>query len=102
TPDMQNRRIINQLFADNGVTPVTCIESNSIIALVASVVSGHCMTVLPGDVASFLSAGKDLALVPLEGEKRPQKVGLILPHCDPRTPVLSALMTEARRLPAAV
>lgn len=102
TPDMQNRRIINQFFAESGVTPKTCIESNSIIALVASVAAGHCMTVLPSDVASFLSGGKDLALVPLEGAKRPQKVGLILPHCDPRTPVLSALLAEAQRLTAVV
>jgi DNA-binding transcriptional LysR family regulator len=100
TPDMQNRRIINQLFADSGVTPATCIESNSIIALVASVASGHCMTVLPKDIASFVSGGKDLALVPLDGAWRQQKVGLILPHRDPRTPVLAALLAEARRLSA--
>ena len=101
TPDMQNRRIINQLFAENGVTPVIHIESSSIIALVASVVSGHCMTVLPKDVASFLLDSKNLALVPLEGAKGLQKVGLVLPYCDPRKPVLSALLAEAKRLPAA-
>lgn len=99
TPDMQNRRIINQLFADAGVTPRTTIESNSIIALVSSAASGHCITVLPKDVADFLSGGKDLALIPLEGPTRQQKVGLILPHRDPRTPVLSALLIEARNLP---
>ena len=48
TPDMQNRRIINQLFAENGVIPTTCIESNSIIALMSSVASGHCMTLTTG------------------------------------------------------
>lgn len=101
TPDMQNRRIINRLFAESGVTPATCIEANSIIALVASVASGHCMTVLPQDVAEFVAGGKDVALVPLEGASRPQKVALILPQRDPRTPVLSALLAEARRLPAA-
>lgn len=100
TPDMQNRRIINQLFSEGGVTPATCIESNSIIALVASVASGHCMTVLPKDVADFLAGGKDLALIPLEGTSRQQKVGLILPHRDPRTPVLSTLLAEARNLPS--
>lgn len=99
TPDMQNRRIINQLFAEAGVTPATSIESNSIIALVASVVSGHCMTVLPKDIADFLSGGKDLALIPLEGSAQQQRVGLILPHRDPRTPVLSELLSEARKLP---
>ncbi|MEQ5871581.1 LysR family transcriptional regulator [Sagittula sp. NFXS13] len=98
TPDMQNRRIIDQLFAESGVTPATYIEANSIIALVASVASGHCMTVLPKEVASFLSGGKDIALVPLDGASRQQKVGLILPHRDPRTPVLSAMLAEVQRL----
>ncbi len=58
TPDMQNRRIINQLFAAAGVTPRIWIEANSIIALVASVASGRCMAVLPKDVAEFLSRGQ--------------------------------------------
>lgn len=102
TPDMQNRRIINQLFAENGVTPTTCIESNSIIALVSSVASGQCMTVLPREVASFLAGGKDLALIPLTGSEQSQKVGLILPHRDPRTPVLSALLIEAQRMTSTV
>lgn len=99
TPDMQNRRIIDQRFAECGVTVATCIESSSIIALVSSVASGHCMTVLPTEVARFLTGGKELALIPLEGASCQQKVGLILPHRDPRTPVLSALLAEARRLP---
>ncbi|WP_300436496.1 LysR family transcriptional regulator [uncultured Mameliella sp.] len=99
TPDMQNRRIINRLFIKNGVRPSACIETNSVIALVASVIEGHCITVLPGDLARFLAAGKDIALVPLQGAGRYHKVGLILPHRDPRTPVLQALLKEARKLP---
>ncbi|MBV0914009.1 LysR family transcriptional regulator [Anianabacter salinae] len=98
TPDMQNRRIINQCLARNGAVPRVWIESNSIIALVASVASGNCMAVLPRDVAAFLSGGKDLALVPLDGGGQEHKVGLVLPHRDPRTPVLAALLAEARAL----
>jgi len=77
-------------------------DESYILVWVASVASGHCMTVLPKDVASFLSGGKDLALVPLSGASRQQKVGLIIPYRDPRTPVLSALLAEARKLPQAV
>ena len=99
TPDMQNRRIINDLFAAQGLTPRATIESNSLIALIASVLPGQCVTVLPRDVALFLAEGKPLALVPLAGEARRQKVGLILPQRDPRTPVLSALLAEAQELP---
>ena len=95
---MQNRRIINQHLADAGVVPGTAIESNSIIALVASVASGHCMAVLPTDIARFLSSGKDLHLIPLEGATSSHAVGLVVPHRDPRTPVLEALFIEAKRL----
>ncbi len=98
TPDMQNRRIINQLFAQHGVTPRIRIESNSIIALVASVASGRCMAVLPKDVAEFLSGGKELSLVHIEDPGLRHTVGLILPHREPRTPVLAALLTKARSL----
>ncbi len=98
TPDMQNRRIIDHLFARNGVTPRIVIESNSIIALVASVASGRCVAVLPKHVAAFLSGGKDLSLVPLEGAGLSHSVGLLLPHRDPRTPVMTALLAEAQGL----
>jgi DNA-binding transcriptional LysR family regulator len=100
TPDMQNRRIIDHIFADHGVTPEIRIESNSIIALVASVAAGHCMAVLPTDIARFLSGGKDLALVPIDDGTRGHTVGLVLPRRDPHSPVLAALLVEARRMAA--
>ena len=99
TRDMQNRRIIDQIFADCGVTPEIRIESNSIIALVASVAAGRCVAVLPTDIARFLSGGKDLALVPLDDRGRGHAVGLVLPRRDPRTPVLKALLALAQALP---
>lgn len=98
TKDMQNRRIIDQLFAEHGVVPRPCIESNSVIALLASVEAGHCVTVLPRDVAQFLAAGKALSLVPMTSSGWDFTVGLILPRRDPHTPVLSALLAAARAL----
>lgn len=100
TPDMQNRRIINQRLAESGVAPQTAIESNSIIVLVASVEAGRCVAVLPVDIARFLAAGKNLALVPITGGRRGYAVGLLVPHQDPRSPVIDALLAEARRLSA--
>lgn len=99
TPDMQNRRIVNGIFSAFGVEPRASIETNSIIALIAAVVSGGCMTVLPSEIAQFLAAGHDLALVPLVGARgQDHSVGLVAPHRDPRTPVIAALMAEAERL----
>lgn len=98
TTEMQNRRIINQVFADYGATPAPLIESNSLIALVSSVIAGRCMTVLPDDIARFLASGQPLKIVPIDGGGKHHAVGLVVPHRDPHTPVIEALLAEANRL----
>lgn len=100
TPDMQNRRIINQAFMRAGIAPEAMIESNSIIALIANVETGGWLTVLPDDIARFLAAGKDLCLVPLSGQegRASHAVGLVVPQRAPHTPVIEALLAEARRM----
>ena len=98
TPDMQNRRIINRNFAEAGVTPEAAIESNSTVVLLATVESGGWLTILPEDHARFLIGGKALVTVPLTGPAPPHRVGLVAPWREPHTPVLEALLREARRL----
>ncbi len=99
TPDMQNRRIINKNFMDAGIAPEAWIESNSIVALIANVETGDWLTVLPSDIAQFLSGGKPVKVVPLSGDAQTHSVGLVAPYREPHTPVIDALLTEARRLP---
>ncbi|RKT34996.1 DNA-binding transcriptional LysR family regulator [Roseovarius halotolerans] len=99
TPDMQNRRIINKNFMDAGIAPEAWIESNSIVALVSNVESGDWLTVLPADIARFLAGGKPLKIIPLSGAGRGHSVGLVAPYREPHTPVIDALLTQARRLP---
>jgi DNA-binding transcriptional LysR family regulator len=98
TPDMQNRRIINRAFAAVDVTPDAVIESNSTLVLLATVEQGGWMTVLSEDNARFLARGKPLALVPLVGLDTVHTVGLVAPFREPHTPVLEALLREARRM----
>lgn len=98
TPDMQNRRIINKSFRDAGIAPEPWIESNSTVALVANVERGDWLTVLPADIARFLSGGKALRIIPLSGEEPSHSVGLIAPYREPHTPVLAALLAEARKM----
>ena len=64
--------------------------------------SEMCIRDRPSDIARFLSGGKNLALIPLGGAKLVHSVGLVLPHRDPRTPVIEALLIEAQRLDRAV
>ena len=98
TPDMQNRRIINQYLQQASVTPGPTVESNSTVVLVAHVETGHWMTILPSKMARFLSTGKDLSVLPLSGPGERHAVGLIAPYREPHTPVMAAFLNEARAL----
>lgn len=98
SPDMQNRRIINRNFYEAGLTPTAMIDSNSTVVLVSNVVSGDWVTVLPTDLAGFLSAGHPLRSIPLEGGVTGYSVGLVAPYQEPQTPILAALYQSARRL----
>lgn len=95
TPDMQNRRIVNAAFRAAGCEPVAQMESNSTVVLVSHVTTGGWVTVLPGDLAEFLAAGKGLAIVPIRAETPEHGVGLVAPWQEPHTPVLQALLAEA-------
>ncbi|RJL18559.1 LysR family transcriptional regulator [Paracoccus siganidrum] len=98
TSDMQNRRIINRNLASAGVTPQATVESNSTVVLAAHVLAGDWLTVLPEDIASFLADGKPIRLIRLEGPEPSHAVGLVAPYREPHTPVLEALLAEARRM----
>lgn len=95
TPDMQNRRIINQCFMEADVTPDALVEANSTLVLAAHVEQGDWVTVLPADMARFLATGKRLAILPIEGAHVEHKVGLVAPYREPHTPVLEALLRAA-------
>ncbi|MBI1220648.1 MAG: LysR family transcriptional regulator [Rhodobacteraceae bacterium] len=95
TPDMQNRRIIDQQLASAGVTAGPTVESNSTVVIIAHVVSGHWATILPTKLAEFHARGKKLRIIPIRGPEVEHSVGLIAPHREPHTPVLAALLQEA-------
>ena len=101
TPDMQNRRIINQCFMEADVTPEALVEANSTVVLAAHVAEGGWVTVLPSDMARFLASGQGLAIRPITGGHLEHSVGLVAPHREPHTPVLDALLSEAAQLATA-
>ncbi|WP_136637151.1 LysR family transcriptional regulator [Pseudooceanicola onchidii] len=98
TPEMQNRRIINHNFMQAGASPTPMIEANSTVVLASTVARGDWVTILPGDLAEFLAAGRDLVTIPIEGGTQAYTVGLITEYQEPHTPVLEALLREAGSL----
>lgn len=97
TPDMQNRRIINQNCFEAGVEASPRIESNSTVALMAHVENGW-STILPAQLAEFLARGRAVRTIPIRHQRRSYSVGLIAPFREPHTPVLKALIQRARKL----
>lgn len=98
TPDMQNRRIINQHLAEAGVTAAPQLESNSVITLVSHVLQGGWATILPMRTARLFLASGQVQALPIRNPAAEHQVGLVAPMREPFTPVLEALLTEARRI----
>ncbi len=101
TPDMQNRRIIAGHLAAAGVTAQPALETNSTIVLISHVMRGGWATILPERAAEvFLDTGPLVALQITDPDAR-HAVGLIAPWREPHTPLIAALLQEARRMSAA-
>ena len=98
TPDMQNRRIIAQLLAAAGVEADPKVESNSVIALVSHVMTGRWASVVPVKLAEMFALRDRLVAIAIAGPAARHLVGLIAALRDPHTPVLEALLDEARRV----
>jgi DNA-binding transcriptional LysR family regulator len=101
TPDMQNRRIINQHLADAGVTVKPTLESNSMVVLLSHVGTGQWASIMPRNVAKSFGFAKQIKMIPLIDPEASHIVGLVATHREPFTPLVSALLHQARSLSAA-
>ncbi len=104
--DMQNRRIIDRLFAEGGAgTPRVAIETNSVLALLAHVGSGQWSSVIPQTYLGLLGR-RDGALVgfttvPLVAPEASHTVGLLVHEREPLPPLARALTKFARSIDVA-
>jgi DNA-binding transcriptional LysR family regulator len=98
TPDMQNRRIIEQLLLAAGAKVAPTMESNSIVVLFAHVRTGRWATVMPAKLAEVLGLTETVRSIPIAEPEVTHSIGLVVPHRDPMTPLISALVSEAKQL----
>ncbi len=98
TPDMQNRRIINQHFAEAGVTVKPTLESNSMIVLFSHLRTGRWSSIMPLHAAESFGFPGEIRAIPITEPDTNHVVGLIATHREPYTPLVSALLHEARAL----
>jgi DNA-binding transcriptional LysR family regulator len=101
TPDMQNRRIINGLFAEGGGAPNVAVETDSVLSLVAHVRSGEWSSVLPHTFLTVLGAPGDgsqgLRAIPLVKPEAEQAIGLVVAEREPLPPLARALLDVTRQ-----
>lgn len=98
TPDMQNRRIINQHFLAAGAEPKPTLESNSMIVLFSHVRTGKWASIMPKNVAESFGFPAEIRMVPIGDLPNKHLVGLVATHREPYTPLVSALLHQARNL----
>jgi DNA-binding transcriptional LysR family regulator len=98
TPDMQNRRIIDELLRSAGGDPQPTLESNSVVVLFAHVRTGRWATVMPSKLAETLGLTDTIRAIPIVEPEAVHTIGLVVPAREPMTPLTAALVAEARRL----
>ncbi len=98
TPNMQNRRIIDDLLRGAGGAQLPTLESNSMIVLFAHVRTGRWASVMPSKLAETLGLTETLRAIPIVEPEAVHTVGLVVPAREPMTANNAALVAEAKRL----
>jgi DNA-binding transcriptional LysR family regulator len=100
TPDMQNRRIIDRLLRETGIEPNITLESDSMVLLYSHVRTGRWASVMPARLAASLGLTENASLcaIRIVEPEASNTVGLVAPAREPMTPLVNALVAEARRV----
>ncbi len=91
TADMQNRRIVDAVFASVGASPEPEVETNSVTTLCTHVAAGRWSSVLPQAWLDAIGVPEGTVALPLVDPVVTHEVGLVLPARDPEPRVVRAL-----------
>jgi DNA-binding transcriptional LysR family regulator len=97
TGQMQNRRIVNQHLGEAGASATPTLESDSMIALFSHVRTGKWASVMPLKLVETFSTWSRLRSIPIVEPEATHSVGLVAAYREPYTPVIAALIDQARR-----
>lgn len=98
TPDMQNRRIIDQHLAEAGVQVRPTLESNSMIVLFSHIRTGKWSSIMPLNLAETFGFSEPIRAIPIVDPDASHTVGLVAAPGEPHTPLVQALLDEAMTL----
>jgi DNA-binding transcriptional LysR family regulator len=95
TPDMQNRRIIDQHLAEAGIEVRPTLESNSMIVLFSHIRTGKWASIMPLNLAETFGFDEPIRAIPIVEPDASHLVGLVAARREPHTPLVAALLDEA-------
>ena len=95
TPDMQNRRIIDQHLAEVGVSARPSLESNSTIVLFSHIRTGKWSSIMPLNLAETFGFSEPIRAIPIVKPDARHMVGLVAARREPHTPLVAALLDGA-------
>jgi DNA-binding transcriptional LysR family regulator len=98
TPDMQNRRIIDQHLAEAGTRVRPTLESNSMIVLFSHIRTGKWSSIMPLNLAETFGFAEPIRAIPIVAPDASHLVGLVAAQREPHTPLVAALLEEAMAL----
>ncbi|MFG1950431.1 LysR substrate-binding domain-containing protein [Micromonospora sp. NPDC048830] len=96
--NMQNRRILNQHFAEAGVTILPKLESDTISVLYAHVSTHRWSTVIAQPWLHAFGVPDGMQLIPIARPQRAHHVGLVLADREPPPMLARALLDVATTL----
>jgi len=98
TPDMQNRKIIDKVFAEIGHPVSPRLETNSIVSILGHICAGPWSGIVPRAVLERIGTPAGVRMLPLCDPSVAWATGLITLARDPAQPVVTALREEAKTL----
>ncbi len=100
TRDMQNRRIIDQHLGEAGVEVRPTLESNSMIVLFSHIRTGKWSSIMPLNLAETFGFAEPIRAIPIVEPDASHVVGVVAALREPHTPLVSAMLHEARLVAA--
>lgn len=97
TTDMQNRRIIDRILRA-GVEPAPTLQLNSMVVLYSHVRTGRWASIMPAVLADNLGLTPAVRSISIVEPEVTHTIRLVAPQREPMTPLLTALVTEAKKL----
>lgn len=96
TPDMQNRRILNSIFAGVDRVPNAHAETNSVMTLCSHIRTGVWSSVLPDNFLWVFGTPPGMIALPLVEPVKTFTVGMVVRRQDPVPPLVEAFVTSVR------